>query len=198
MVYPGSGPSTPEVTPLLPSLFLIIFTVVTTLLELFGLEEEEEGSALPSLRVQTPLYTRGSGYRLAGRLPAPPRPRPWPDPLASDSLSDDGNFIKCLSSLDRHLGGICPPFCLGSFLGEGSCPLIGGVWMWLASCPSLASVDLVGARLLSAKQPLEGSCHLRRLRSPRWSRQPAAGAAGPLVGAGLLSAVEIPGTSAGR
>jgi hypothetical protein len=42
MVYPGSGPSTPEVTPLLPALFLIIFTVVTTLLELFGLEEEEE------------------------------------------------------------------------------------------------------------------------------------------------------------
>jgi hypothetical protein len=67
-VYPGSGPSTPEVTPLLPALFLIIFTVVTTLLELFGLEEEEEGSDLPSLRVQTPLYGRGSGYRLGGRL----------------------------------------------------------------------------------------------------------------------------------
>jgi hypothetical protein len=32
----------PEVTPILPALFLIIFTVVTTLLELFGLEEEEE------------------------------------------------------------------------------------------------------------------------------------------------------------
>jgi hypothetical protein len=42
MVYLGSGPSTPEVTPLLPALFRIIFTVVTTLLELFGLEEEEE------------------------------------------------------------------------------------------------------------------------------------------------------------
>jgi hypothetical protein len=38
------------------------------LLELFGLEEEEEGSALPSLRVQTPLYRQGSGYRLGGRL----------------------------------------------------------------------------------------------------------------------------------
>jgi hypothetical protein len=68
-VYPGSGPSTPEVTPLLPSLFLIILTVVTMLLELFGLEEEEGGSDLPSLRVQTPLYRRGSGYRLGGRLP---------------------------------------------------------------------------------------------------------------------------------
>jgi hypothetical protein len=54
--YPGSEPSTPEVTPLLPALFLISSTVVTTLLELFGLEEEEEGSDLPSLRVQIPLY----------------------------------------------------------------------------------------------------------------------------------------------
>jgi hypothetical protein len=69
MVYPGSGPSTPEVTPLLPTLFLIIFTVVTALLELFGLEEEEEGLDLPNLRVQTPLYRQGSGYRLGGRLP---------------------------------------------------------------------------------------------------------------------------------
>jgi hypothetical protein len=57
-----------EVTPLLPALFLIIFTVVTTLLELFSPEEEEEGSDLPSLRVQTPLYRQGSGYRLGGRL----------------------------------------------------------------------------------------------------------------------------------
>jgi hypothetical protein len=57
-----------EVTPLLPALFLIIFTVVTMLLELCGLEEEEEGSDLPSLRVQTPLYRQGSGYRFGGRL----------------------------------------------------------------------------------------------------------------------------------
>jgi hypothetical protein len=42
MVYPGSGPSMPKVKPLLPALFCIIFTSVTTLLELFGLEEEEE------------------------------------------------------------------------------------------------------------------------------------------------------------
>jgi hypothetical protein len=68
-VYPGSGPSTPEVTPLLLALLSIISTVVTTLLKLFGLEEEEEdGSDLPSLRVQTPLYRQGSGYRLGGRL----------------------------------------------------------------------------------------------------------------------------------
>jgi hypothetical protein len=41
-VYLGSGPSTPKVKPLLTALFRIISTVVTTLLELFGLEEEEE------------------------------------------------------------------------------------------------------------------------------------------------------------
>jgi hypothetical protein len=41
-VYLGSGPSTPELKPLLPALFRIISIVVTTLLELFGLEEEEE------------------------------------------------------------------------------------------------------------------------------------------------------------
>jgi hypothetical protein len=32
----------PEVKPLLPALFRTIFTVVTMLLELFGLDEEEE------------------------------------------------------------------------------------------------------------------------------------------------------------
>jgi hypothetical protein len=111
MVYPGSGPSTPEVTPLLPALFLFIFTVVTTLLELFCLEEEEEGSISPSLRVQTPLYRRGSGYRLGGRLPSCRLLRGcvlgmilW--------LSDDGNFIKCLSPLGaaswRHMLSLLP------------------------------------------------------------------------------------------
>jgi hypothetical protein len=67
--YPGSGPSTPEVTPLLPALFLISSIVVTMLLELFGLEEGEEGSDLSSLKVQTPLYRQGSDYRLDGWQP---------------------------------------------------------------------------------------------------------------------------------
>jgi hypothetical protein len=34
------------------------------LLELFGLEEEEEDWISPRLRVQAPLYRRGPGYRL--------------------------------------------------------------------------------------------------------------------------------------
>jgi hypothetical protein len=168
LVYPGSGPSTLEVTPLLPALFLIISIMVTMLLELFGLEEEEEeeGSDLRSLRVQTPLYRQGSDYRLGGRLPGYQLlcghglcVIRW----APHSSSDGSHFIKWLSPLDRHLGGISSPFCLGSFRGEGSCLLVGGVWTWLASCPSFASVDLVGARPLSVKRPLEESCHLRRL-----------------------------------
>jgi hypothetical protein len=42
--------------------------VATRLLKLFGLEEEEEGSDLPSLRVQAPLYRQGPGYRLGVRV----------------------------------------------------------------------------------------------------------------------------------
>jgi hypothetical protein len=177
--------------------------VATRLLELFGLEVEEEGSDLPSLRVQALLYRRGPGYRLGGRLPgcrllrgrgldvAPP---------SSGSLPDVGNFIKFLFPLDQHLRGISALLCLGSFRGEGSCPLIGGGRAWLASRLSPASVDIVGARPLLAKRSLEEFRRLRRLwlssvKSPagcwrsrpfRWSR--------PL----WLSAMEIPGMSAGR
>jgi hypothetical protein len=37
--------------------------------------------------------------------------------------------------------------------------LIGWTWSWRSSLPSSASVALVGASPLSAKQPLVGSCH---------------------------------------
>jgi hypothetical protein len=46
----------PEVTPLLPALLSIISTVVTTLLELFGLEEEEEDGSNPLGYGSRPLY----------------------------------------------------------------------------------------------------------------------------------------------
>jgi hypothetical protein len=46
-VYPGSGPSMLEVKPLLSTLFRINFIVVTMLVELFGLEEEEEDQISP-------------------------------------------------------------------------------------------------------------------------------------------------------
>jgi hypothetical protein len=81
-------------------------TVATMLLELFSLEEKEEGSDLPSLRVQAPLYRRGPGYRLGVRLPGCRLLRGCGlgvGPSFLTPLSDDGNFIKCLSPLDRHL-----------------------------------------------------------------------------------------------
>jgi hypothetical protein len=56
--------------------------------------------------------------------------------------------------------------------------------VWLASRLSPASVDLVGARLLLVKQPLEEFRCLRRLGSQR-SCQPAAGAASPSFEGGL-------------
>jgi hypothetical protein len=80
---------------------------------------------------------------------------------SSDSPSDGSHFIKWLSPLDQHLRGISSPFCLGSFRGVGSCLLVGGVWTWLVSCPSFVSVDLVEARPLSVKWPLQESCCLR-------------------------------------
>jgi hypothetical protein len=115
-------------------------------------------------------------------------------------LSDDGNFIKCLSPLDQHLRGICPILCLGSFRGEGSCPLVGGGQPWLASRLSCASVDIVGAWLLLAKQPLEGPHRLLRLGllaaeslAGCWHSRPF-GRSRPF----WPSTVEIPGTSVGR
>jgi hypothetical protein len=163
-VYPGSGPSTLEVTPLLPALFLILSTLwLQGSSSCFGLEEEEEGSDLPSLRVQAPLYKWGPGYRLGIRLPGCRLLRGHGlsmGPSSQTPLSNNGNFIKCLSPYDQHLRGICPMLCLRSFHGESSCPLIGGGRAWLASRLSPASVDLVGARLLLAKQPLEEFHHL--------------------------------------
>jgi hypothetical protein len=121
-------------------------------------------------------------------------------PSSLTPLSNDGNFIKCISPWDWHLRGICPMLCLGSFRGESSYPLIGGGQAWLASCLSPASVDLVKVRLLLAKQPLEEFHRLLQLRLPAaellagyWRSRPF-GRSQPF----WPSAVEIPGTSAGR
>jgi hypothetical protein len=152
-----------------PTSYLVSYsqhTVATRLLELFGLEVEEEGSDLSSLRVQAPLYRRGPGYRLGGRLPGCRLLHGRGLDMASSSSSsppDAGNFIKCLFPLDQHLRGLSPSLCLRSFRGEGFCPLIGGGQVWLASRLSPTSVDLVGARLLLAKMPLEEFHRLCRL-----------------------------------
>jgi hypothetical protein len=95
-------------------------------------------------------------------------------------------LYKAPFPLDRHLGGIYPPFCLGSCRGEGSLiadwlgPVVALVTPVLCLCRSCRghptfSETAVGGLLSSS--PGSGS--------PRWSRQPAAGAAGPPGGADL-------------
>jgi hypothetical protein len=50
--YPGLGPSSPEVKPLLPALLFILCTRwLTRLLELYCLEVEEEEFDLSTIRV---------------------------------------------------------------------------------------------------------------------------------------------------
>jgi hypothetical protein len=138
------------------------------------------------LRVQAPLYRRGPGYRSRwrfDRLPAPRRRRPWRDPL---NLLWQRHFIKCLCPGPASGGHIPSPlpripswgrvFVL-SLVGRGRgarhpCPapltiLSGPLRFWRDSHWEVLS-------------PSPGSS------PPRWSRQPAAGAAGPSVGAGLL------------
>jgi hypothetical protein len=68
--YPGLGPSTPQVKPLLPACFLLS----SQWLQRSSSCSSRGGRrwiGSPRLRVQTPLYRQGSGYILGGRLPAP-------------------------------------------------------------------------------------------------------------------------------
>jgi hypothetical protein len=81
-------------------------------------------------------------------------------------------FIKCLLPLDQHLRGIRLLLCLGSFRGGEACSLVGGGQVWLASCWSPASVDLVRATLLLAKCSLEEFHRLHRL-DPSMMKSPA-------------------------
>jgi hypothetical protein len=158
--YPGSGPSTPEVKPLLPAYFLLASQWLQRSSSFSSRGGRRRRIRSPRLRAHTPLYRQGSGYKLGGRLPGcrllAAASSAWSSgpPLSS---FDSALYKATFPPLDRHLGGICPPFCLGSFRGEGSCSLVGGVRSWRASLPSFSSVDLVGARPLSATQPLEES-----------------------------------------
>jgi hypothetical protein len=88
---------------------------------------------------------------------------------------------------DRHLGGICPPFCLRSYRGEGFL-----VADWLDLVVALVTPVLRLCRSCRG-QPTFGETAVGGLLSsspgsglPRWNRQPAVGTAGPLGGAGLL------------
>jgi hypothetical protein len=174
--YPGSGPSSPEVKPLLPALVFILSTWwLTRFLELYCLEVEEEVSDLPILRVQAPLYRQGPGYSLASGCPAASSPvatvLAWALPSSAICLSA-GRFIKRLFPLDQHIRGICPWSASDPFVVEG-----------LARCgwwrPSMANIMLVSGLYRSCwvpatfnKASVGGFRRLRRLN--------------PLVEAGLL------------
>jgi hypothetical protein len=169
-MYPGPGPSSPEVKPLLPVLVFILSTWwLTRLLELYCLEVEEEVFNLPILRVQAPLYRQGPGYSLATGCPTTVSPvaavLAWVPP-SSSPLPERRPLYKAPFPPDRHIRGICPRFASDPFMGNG-----------LARCgwwrSSVASVTLVSGlcrscRVLTTfnKASVEGSCCLLRLGPP--------------------------------
>jgi hypothetical protein len=121
----GSGPSTTEVKPLLPTLVFILSTWwLTVLLELCCLEEEEEVIDPHNLRVHALIYRRGPGYSMSSGCPAAGFPiavaLAWVL-LSSIPLLGCRSLYKVPFPLDRHIRGICPPACLGSFRGGGAC-----------------------------------------------------------------------------
>jgi hypothetical protein len=69
--YPGSGPSTLEVKPLLPACFLLASQWLQCSSSCSSRGGRRRRIRSPRLRAQTPLYRQGSGYRLGGRLLAP-------------------------------------------------------------------------------------------------------------------------------
>jgi hypothetical protein len=158
--YPGSGPSTPEVKPLLPALVFILSTWwLTVLLELCCLEEKEEGFDLPTLRVQAPLYRRGPGYSTSSVCPATGFPvdavLAWV-PLFYALCLGACRFIKHLFPLDRYIRGV---YALGlpwilSWM-RGLLDVVGGGRVWLASCWSPASIDLIGTLIPLIKSRLK-------------------------------------------
>jgi hypothetical protein len=145
-MYPGSGPSTPEVKPLLPALVFILSTrCLIVLLELYCLEEEEEVFDLPTLRVQAPLYRRGPGYSTSSGCPAAGFPTAaalvWV-PLVSVPLPGRRLLYKAPFPLDWHIWGICPRFASDPFVEEGLAwcgwwrPCVAGVTPVFSLCRS--------------------------------------------------------------
>jgi hypothetical protein len=116
------------------------------LLELCCLEEEVEGFHLPTLRVQAPLYRRGSGYSMSSGFPAARSPMAaalaWV-PLSSVPLPSAGCFIKRLFPWT----GIFGVYALGlpRILSwrRGLLGAVGGGHAWLASPRSPAFAVLV-------------------------------------------------------
>jgi hypothetical protein len=147
-MYPGSGPSTPEVTPLLPTLLFILSTWwLTRLLELYCLEVKEEEFDPPTLRVQATLYTQGPGYSLVSGFPAigssVAAVLTWAPP-SSGPLSGRRLLYKAPFPLGAAYSEHMLPVCLGSF-HEGGLSRCG--W-WR---PSMAGVTLVSGLCRSCR-----------------------------------------------
>jgi hypothetical protein len=176
--------STPEVKPLLSDLVFILSTRwLTVLLELYCLEEEEEVFNPPALRVQAPLYAGASSCPAAGFLVA--AALAWV-PLFSVPLPGCRLFYKAPFPLDRHIRGICPRLASDPFVERGF------AWYgWWRPC--VAGVTPVSSLCRSCRDP--ATFHKALVKgfvvfasSGLWWRrsQPAAGAAGSSVEAGLL------------
>jgi hypothetical protein len=151
--YPGLGPSSPEIKPLLPALFFILSTRwLTRLLELYCLEMEEEVFDLPILRVQVPLYRKGPGYSLLSGCLAIGSPMAmvltWAPP-PSGPLLGHRPLYKVPFPLGPAYSRYMPLVGLGSFHGGGACPLrlVEAVRGWHHTGPRPPSF-------------LSGSCHL--------------------------------------
>jgi hypothetical protein len=146
---------------------------------------------LPRLRVQTPLYRRGSGYRLGGRLAGYRLLRGcvfgvilWPCPV----LVRRRHFIKCLFPLGlasgRHMPSLLPwILSWGRLLVAGWWSLgVACIMLVLRLCRSCRGQTTFGeAAAGGILSYLPGSS------SPRWSHQPAAGAASPPHRTGSLN-----------
>jgi hypothetical protein len=137
------------------------------LLELYCLEEEEEGFDIPILTVQAPIYRRGPGYSLWSGCPAAGFPvdavLAWVPP-SSGPLPGHRLLYKAPFPLDWHIRGIALGLPRVLSWGRGLLGVVVGAQAWLASCWSLASVALVGTLLPLIKSLLKvfvifaGSC----------------------------------------
>jgi hypothetical protein len=143
-------------------------------------------SDLSYAKVQAPLYRQEPGYMFRwrfGRLPAPWRRRPWPHPL---TLLWQRHFIKCLSPGPASGGHIPSPLPrIPSWGRVFGLSLVGRGRGARHFCPAPLTI-LSGPFRFRQDNRWEVLSPSPGSSPPRWSRQLAAGTAGPSDGAGLL------------
>jgi hypothetical protein len=140
----------PEVKPLFLALVFILSTWwLTVLLELYCLEEQEEGFDHPTQRAQAPIYRQGPGYSKSSGCPAASFPvaaaLAWVL-LISVPLPGRRPLYKAHFPLDRHIWGICPQIASDPFVEEGLAR-----FGWWRSC--VAGVTPVSSLYRSRRDP---------------------------------------------